>query len=97
MSKNRCQYWNTYEPYQCIYWDSVSSYCKYKDIKAEVGEVVEENDIPSYFPYCNFIGTMVGCTHFKSISPGNFLPRCILPDPRRHVCNRSTGKKWVSV
>jgi hypothetical protein len=96
-SINKCQYWNIYEPHPCIYWDSVNSSCKYKDIKAEAVEVVDGNDTPSYFPHCNYIGTALGCTHFKSSSPGNFLQRCILPDPSRHVCNRKTGKKWVSV
>lgn len=115
MSINRCQYWNIYEPYPCIYWDNSKHECIYTEIldqeNLEVYEQTKEQILagldveliyptpttaPPYAPYCNFIGTSLLCPNYKSPSPGKYLPRCILPDFNRHVCNRATGNKWVS-
>lgn len=105
MVANRCQYWNVYEPLQCIYWNATSFACDYvtkktEDLMAslEAGEILDVNIVsPDYAPYCNYIGTMVTCSNYKSSNPGVYQPRCMLPDPTRHVCNRWTGKKWVSI
>ena len=48
------------------------------------------------YPYCNRIGTMVECTSYEG-NAGAKINRCILPDPRRHTCNKNTGKKWTSI
>ncbi len=95
MPTNRCQYWNIYEPHACIHWDNEATVCKYVENKFEETGV-SDVDPPVYAPRCNFLGTIVVCPYYESTSPGNFSPRCILPDPMRHVCNRLTGKKWIS-
>jgi hypothetical protein len=98
---NKCQYWSIHEPLQCIHWDEESTVCSFAENKikeaAESGETIGLSDIslPNKAPYCNLIGTHLGCTHYESSSPGSKKPRCILPDPERHICNRETGKKWV--
>lgn len=93
-SINKCQYWSTHEPLQCAYWDNDSVVCKYK-FEAEFAE--DETPIDAEFaPYCNIIGTFVSCDQYKSPTPGDRKARCVLPDPRRHVCNRDTGYKWVT-
>ena len=88
--KHVCQYWgvdgdgNPSEPVQCSHWDDASQLCTYvpgvNNIKA------------SYFPNCNGIGTAADCNRYDG---DGFEARCILPDPRRHVCNRETGEKWL--
>ena len=106
-SINKCQYWNTYEPLQCIYWDNANTVCTYVNTAKEntgsfVGEdgttttvVVDNPKHATCAPYCNLIGTSLFCNHYKSPSPGTRQARCILPDSARHVCNRATGDKWV--
>jgi hypothetical protein len=98
---NKCQYWSIHEPLQCVYWDDSYKICTYAETKiqeaADAGETTELGDLtlPSKAPYCNLIGTHLSCSMYESPSPGSKKPRCILPDPERHVCNRETGKKWV--
>lgn len=92
---NKCQYWSVLEPLQCKYWDEENTVCTYITDASEN----EDNDNPThaeYAPYCNLIGTYISCKHYESPSPGEYQPRCVLPDPRRHVCNRDTGYKWVT-
>jgi hypothetical protein len=89
MAINRCQYWNVYEPYPCNYWDAEGHRCVYAENT--------EQEAPPYAPYCNYIGTLAICPKYESSNPGSYLPTCMLPDPSRHVCNRWTGKKWVSI
>jgi len=107
-SVNKCQYWSTYEPLQCQYWDSINNVCTYvntaevnlgsvlDDVGNTTSAVVANPTHAQYSPYCNLIGTAVSCAQYQSPSPGAVEARCILPDPNRHVCNRSTGYKWVS-
>jgi len=98
---NKCQYWSIHEPLQCIHWDNDNTVCSFTENKikeaAESGETIDLSDIvlPNKAPYCNLIGTHLGCTQYESPSTGSKEPRCILPDPGRHICNRETGKKWV--
>ena len=84
----RCQYWETKEPLTCIHWDATNTVCTYKFENSK-------NVDAEYAPYCNLIGTLVSCKQYESPSPGAVQQCCILPDPRRHVCNRNTGYKWV--
>jgi len=91
---NKCQYWNKHEPLPCIYWDEETTVCNYRG--AEDQNSVSSTYTPTHFPYCNLIGTSVGCSSYKSPNHGATIARCILPDPRRHVCNRATGRKWVT-
>jgi hypothetical protein len=82
---NKCQYWHSNEPTVCTYWDVDNTICTYA------------TDNPAaHAPYCNLLGTAVDCIFYNASSPGDVKARCILPDPRRHVCNRATGKKWVT-
>jgi hypothetical protein len=87
---NKCQYWSLYEPYPCEYWDGGNTVCTY-----EVDTSNPNDSLPTEFPHCNLIGTRASCNKFLSTGTG-VKPRCVLPDPRRHVCNRETGRKWVS-
>lgn len=80
---NICQYWSIYEPIICSHWDSSSKTCTY---------VSEDKQTADYAPYCNLLGTQPACNQYEGTGEE---PRCILPDPKRHVCNRKTGKKWV--
>ena len=93
---NKCQYWNRYEPYQCKYWNADAVVCIYKSIKIEEGADVNDVIVPENAPYCNLLGTEISCSQYESTAPRKYFPRCILPDSRRHVCNRLTGKKWVN-
>lgn len=94
MAINRCQYWNTYEPSECVYWDSANTSCTYvAENKEEDGQDVKP---PLFYPLCNYLGTAVACPSYSPSVPGTFKTRCILPDPTRHVCNRFTGKKWIA-
>lgn len=94
--KNRCQYWSDPEPPQCSYWDKENTLCTYgKD--DEGNSDPEIKDVAERAPYCNLIGTAILCNKYKKESGAKDQKVCILPDPRRHVCNRSTGLKWVTV
>lgn len=86
---NKCQYWEVNEPFPCTYWDNENLVCTYK-FQDEFNVDAESA------PYCNLLGTDISCSKYKSTSPGDIQARCILPDSRRHVCNRSTGYKWVT-
>lgn len=80
---NSCQYWSITEPPQCKYWDNDNTKCTL--------ETAEQ------YPACNLIGTSITCNQYeKTDDSTTYFPRCILPDPRRHVCNRLTGLKWVT-
>jgi len=97
-SINKCQYWNKYEPTLCIYWDDGATTCNYQAIAAAAAQdSANALKVPNHSPACNLLGTSVSCSHYIASSPGEVLARCILPDPRRHVCNRATGKSWVVV
>jgi len=94
-SINKCQYWNQYEPNICRFWDVENTICKYIVIRsAEVNDIINQAEKG---PYCNILGTSLSCGQYESITPGKPLARCILPDSRRHVCNRDSGNKWVTV
>ena len=129
--KNKCQYWATSEPPQCVYWDADAVRCKYSKeiatavnlaiISTPVGDNPEDNaaaiadavksvvsnadptttefkdDTAERAPYCNLIGTSILCNKYKKAPDAKDQQRCILPDPRRHVCNRTTGLKWVTL
>lgn len=90
MSKNVCQYWVEGEPIQCSYWSNETQLCVY-----EPEEGSEDTSIPSKYPKCNRIGTSASCNKYT----GGLLtvPRCILPDPDRHVGQRFVegGSKWL--
>lgn len=106
-SVNKCQYWSTQEPLQCIYWDDSNTVCTYVNtaeenlgtcIGEEGAEITAAVSNPKHAqgsPYCNLIGTSLSCAQYTSPSPGTYQARCILPDAARHVCNRGTGYKWV--
>lgn len=64
---------------------------------ADASNAVDAVPTPIHAPYCNYLGTTVSCKYYKSSNPGKQFPRCILPDPSRHDCNRWTGKKWVTI
>lgn len=91
---NQCQYWNANEPTACIHWDSVATICTYSgdDVDAAGNATIV---LAEQAPYCNLLGTYVSCLQYTPSEPGAYKARCILPDARRHVCNRSTGAKWV--
>lgn len=75
-----CQYFFHDEPSTCKYWGAG---CEFDVTKG----------IPSMYPYCNLIGTDLSCDKYEGT--GGTQAICILPDPKRHVCNRLTGEKWV--
>ena len=83
LTPNVCQYWITDEPVQCEYWDDVNKTCTF--------EPSSDGIEATRAPYCNKIGTAVDCNHYSGTG---IKARCILPDPSRHVVNRTTGKKW---
>lgn len=88
---NRCQYWSVNEPPLCKYWDKDNTICTFT---SDLGK------LPSYYPYCNIIGTRASCSEYTPSVTGDsgeitLTPMCVLPDQTRHVCNRATGKKWV--
>lgn len=83
---NICQYWYD-EPVVCGYWDVDAVKCTYEE-EDDDGNIIRGD----YYPYCNLLGTSANCSKYDG-SGTKF--RCVLPDPRRHVCNRKTGKKWV--
>lgn len=100
---HQCVHWST-DSNSCTYVeektdDLVSSLSaestdkETKEVTVAINAIVQ----PTYYPSCNYIGTAVLCSNYESSAPGQVLPRCILPDPTRHVCNRWTGKKWVSI
>ena len=100
---HQCVHWST-DSNSCTYVeektdDLVSSLSaestdkETKEVTVAINAIVQ----PTYYPSCNYIGTAVLCSNYESSAPGQVLPRCILPDPTRHVCNRWTGEKWVSI
>jgi len=92
--KNKCQYWATSEPPQCVYWDDEAIVCTYgKDEEGNIDPLAQ--GVAERAPYCNLIGTAILCNKYKKASDAKAQQRCILPDSKRHVCNRTTGLKWV--
>lgn len=89
---NKCQYWNTNEPPVCKHWDVSNTVCIYA---FSLDDDEEKRAAAQYAPYCNLLGTKVLCQQYESVDDSS-QSRCILPDPARHVCNRFTGKKWVT-
>lgn len=83
---NICQYWNEHEPVMCAHWNNDSLLCEYE------GE--GQGDVAEYAPRCNFLGTQAQCSKYDGEGEE---ARCILPDPSRHVVNRSDGKKWFEL
>jgi len=83
--KHVCQYWIEDEPEQCSYWNESDQICTY-DRETDTG-----SPLP-YYPLCNRIGTETDCKYYDGIG---IEPRCVLPDPSRHVLNRKTGAKWL--
>ena len=83
---NVCQYWNEQEPVQCAYWNNEAVVCEY--------ESDNPDEFAEYAPSCNFLGTQVQCSKYEGEGE---KARCILPDPARHVVNRSDGKKWFEL
>ena len=78
-----CQYFNLDEPATCDHW---SPGCGFP----------LTDGTPVSYPYCNMLGTDVGCDKYNASGAGSGTqPMCTLPDPSRHVCNRKTGEKWV--
>jgi len=89
-----CKYWNQSEPPMCVWWDRTTHICTANEtLKDDV------TAYPDKWPYCNYIGTFVSCSDYKAKVSGTdgSDATCILPDPMRHVCNRATGAKWVTV
>lgn len=82
---NVCQYWIKEEPVKCSYWNESYESCSY---------VGENGAVAPFFPFCNFLGTTIACSKYDGTGT---LKRCVLPDPYRHVVNRSDGKKWVDI
>ncbi len=90
---NTCQYWSPNEPGVCDYWDHTLTKCNFEGTITDS----EGNEIPrkaSRFPFCNLIGTSEVCSDYTGTGTDD---RCVLPDPFRHVCNRVTGDKWVTL
>lgn len=86
---NTCKYWITDEPVVCSHWNADNTMCTF--------EGIDVNGRPfkaSHYPYCNLIGTSIKCNNYDGTGT---KARCVLPDPFRHVCNRETGEKWVTV
>jgi len=86
---NKCQYWIEDEPGVCPYWGAETTICTF--------EGIDSKGIPykaPAYPYCNLLGTNIACSEYAGTGT---KPRCVLPDPFRHVCNRETGQKWVTV
>lgn len=102
---NRCQYWIEKEPNQCIYWDKTNTICIYEE---EVTKVVDKETITfiqrgDLYPFCNYIGTArFSCTKYATNTEGTpptdeeITPRCVLPDPYRHVSMSPHCSKWVT-
>lgn len=94
---NKCQYWSLYEPPQCAYWNDDQKVCDYKTNVASEDLPPDPIITPKLAPYCNLVGTGLGCDKYSGPEGADtYYPRCILPDQFRHVCNRETGKKWVT-
>lgn len=89
MAKNTCQYWSTIESQACSHWDAEKTICTYKalvngrPIKAQLA------------PYCNLLGTASATCKNYDGDASVYVPRCALPDPQRHVANKTTCDKWV--
>ena len=84
--KNKCQYW--VEEYRCRYWSIEEARCLYGINEGE------DNTYPTFYPYCNFVGSEVSCSKFSPYEDKQFF--CALPDPFRHVGNHRTSSKWAS-
>jgi len=77
-TQNVCQYWRADEPSVCGNWDITIPACTESDA--------------SFYPYCNLIGTLTGCSKYNGTG---VQAMCVRPDPSRTVGNRRTGKDWV--
>jgi hypothetical protein len=80
---NICQFWIKDEPVQCVNWDEEGQICIFEPEPDKAGA--------THAPNCNRIGTATTCNHYDGIGT---KARCILPDPSRHVANRTTAEKW---
>jgi len=79
VSGNTCIYW-VKEPGVCGNWDPSIPACS--------------DETATYYPYCNFIGTLSDCSKYDG-SGTKFM--CVRPDPSRTLPNRKTGQAWVKV
>jgi hypothetical protein len=108
---NRCQYWVEKEPIPCIYWDQEKTSCIFKkEIKTVLdGKETIFMQRGDLFPFCNYIGTAkFSCTKYALVLPAeegeeqepppekDTSPRCVLPDPYRHVSRTPNCGKWIS-
>ncbi len=90
---NVCQYWTTDEPEVCSHWSTTLTECTFRGAAKDANG----NNVTVFASkalYCNLIGTAIECDQYDGTT---IDPRCILPDPFRHACNRKTGKKWVTM
>ncbi len=89
---NRCQYWVLDEPDACIYWSN-DNVCTYKKTTTVVNSsVIVRGDL---YPFCNYIGTSKNkCTKYSTTTSGS-SPRCVLPDPYRHIAKSPHCDKWI--
>ena len=102
---NKCQYWIDKEPIQCIYWDKTNTICTFEEEVTSFIAGVETTFIKrgDKYPFCNYIGTArFSCTTYattKDDEPApeeDTEPRCVLPDPYRHVSMSPNCPKWVT-
>ncbi|MBV5347612.1 hypothetical protein JZU46_05290, partial [bacterium] len=94
---NRCQYWSIYEPVLCSFWDKDKTVCTYDKVSQIDDTTISEK--ADFYPYCNYIGTSRGkCKQYNPTTSGigqEEKPRCVLPDPYRHLYMSPHCSKWV--
>lgn len=95
---NRCQYWVLVEPGVCKYWDTTATLCTFQE--ETIVDNVSVIKRATLYPYCNYIGTSkLSCAQYTSEEEVG--PRCILPDPYRHLVTypnntaKNNNTKWV--
>lgn len=84
----KCQYW-VQEPY-CVYWNVEKALCDFYTLTG----VSEEDARPSFFPFCNFVGSATKCSFYEK-KEDEVSYRCVRADPYRSIGNYETSTKWA--
>lgn len=94
----KCQYWIIDEPSVCVHWNADASMCIYEKVTVINNTNVIQRG--ALYPLCNYIGTAKTlCLQYEATinedDGTDITPRCILPDPYRHISRAPNCGKWV--
>lgn len=97
----RCQFWVSTEPPICTHWDTTATTCTYQEVKVVDGVTYTSN--ADLYPTCNYLGTAnAQCSQYNQAVAAEgedplplYDPRCVAPDPYRHIAKTPNCTKWV--